>query len=134
MAANMTVYVDFEYYENTYGGTAVSSALFHGHAVRASRMIDRLTFGRAAEAIDDEAYTEPIKLATCAVIDSIQEINTRAGQITSEKVGPHSVVYTTTPNSLLSDEARMRQAAKRYLGSTGLMYRGFRMSGKVYND
>ena len=50
-------------------------------------MIDRLTFGRAAEAIDDEAYTEPIKLATCAVIDSIQEINTRAGQITSEKVG-----------------------------------------------
>ena len=134
MAANMTVYVDFEYYENNYGGTAVSSALFHGHAVRASRMIDRLTFGRAAEAIDDETYTEPIKLATCAVIDSIQEINTRAGQIASEKVGPHSVVYTTTPNSLLSDEARMSQAAKRYLGSTGLMYRGFRMSGKIYRD
>lgn len=127
-------YVSFEYYENTYGGTAVSSALFHGLALRASRMIDRLTFGRAAEAIEDEAYTEPIKLATCAVIDSIQEINTRAGQITSEKVGPHSVTYASTPNSLLSDEARMSQAAKRYLGSTGLMYRGFRMSGKVYND
>lgn len=127
-------YVSFEYYENTYGGTAVSSASFHGLALRASRMIDRLTFGRAAEAIDDKTYTEPIKLATCAVIDSLHETNTKSGQIASEKVGPHSVTYVTTPDSSLSDEARMSQAAKRYLGSTGLMYRGFRMSGKAYRD
>lgn len=130
----MATYVDYEFYQDTYGGTAIASADFHALAVRASYMIDHLTFGRAAENIDDEEYTEQIKLATCAVADTIQDINDKAGQIVSEKVGPHSVTYTPTPTSSLSDEARMSLAAKRYLAATGLMYRGFRGTGTIYAD
>ncbi len=121
----MAVYIDYEFYQNTYGGSAIALADFQALAIRASHEIDRLTFERAADYIDDADYTEPIKLATCAVADAIQDINTRMGQIQSEKVGPYSVTYTPTPTDSLSTDARMSLAAKRYLARTGLMYRGF---------
>jgi hypothetical protein len=121
----MATYVDYEFYQDTYGGTAIALADFQALAIRASHEIDHLTFGRAADYIDDADYTEQIKLATCAVADTIQDINTRMGQIQSEKVGPYSVTYTPTPTDSLSAGARMSLAAKRYLARTGLMYKGF---------
>jgi hypothetical protein len=124
----MTAYADYEFYQGTYGGTAIALADFSTLAIRASFMIDFYTYDRAEAVI--EANTEAdkvtaIKLATCAVAEKIQEINERSGQIQSEKVGSHSVTYTPTPTSSLSDDARMSLAAKRYLAKTGLMYRGF---------
>ena len=124
----MTAYADFEYYQDTYGGTAIALADFSPLAIRASYMIDYFTLDRASAVIianTETAKITAIKLATCAVADAIQDINERAGQIQSEKVGGHSVTYTPTPTSSLSDDARMSLAAKRYLGKTGLMYRGF---------
>jgi hypothetical protein len=124
----MTAYADFEYYQDTYGGTAIALADFSALAIRASYMIDYLTLDRASDVIDADtpaADVTAIKLATCAIADCIQDINERSGQIQSEKVGGYSVTYTPTPTSSLSDDARMSLAAKRYLAKTGLMYRGF---------
>lgn len=136
----MAAYADYDFYENTYGGTAIASADFSTFAIRASYMIDHLTFDRADAIITadtDADKVEAIKLATCAVAETIQDINDRTGQIQSEKVGSHSVTYTATPSNSLSDDARMSQAAKRYLAKTGLMYRGFESgeySGVPYED
>lgn len=124
----MAVYIDYEFYQDTYGGSVIALADFQGLATRASHMIDHLTMGRAATVIEDDDdvdMIEAIQLATCAVAETIQEVNTKAGQIVSEKVGPHSVTYMPTPTNSLSDDARMSMAAKRYLARTGLMYRGF---------
>lgn len=124
----MAAYADFEFYEDNFGGTAIASADFSTLAIRASFMIDFLTFDRAADVIEaneDAEKIEAIKLATCAVAEAIQEINERAGTIQSEKVGSYSVTYTPTPTSSLSNDARMSLGAKRYLAKTGLMYRGF---------
>jgi len=124
----MTAYADYEFYEDTYGGTAIALADFSTLAILASFMVDFFTFGRAAEVItadEDADKIKAIKLATCAVAEVIQEIGDRTGKIQSEKVGPYSVTYTPTPTDSLSNDARMSLAAKRFLSSTGLMYRGF---------
>lgn len=122
------IYTDFDFYTDTFGGTAIAAADFHSLAIKASREIDYLTFDRAAEEIeddDDDALVEAIKLATCAVAEVIQDQNTQPGVIQSEKAGSYSVTYTPNPTASLSHEAQRSLAAKRYLGRTGLMYRGF---------
>lgn len=124
----MAAYADFEFYEDNFGGTAIASADFSTLAIRASFMIDFLTFDRAADVISDDEDADQvtaIKMATCAVAEVIQEISDRTAKIQSEKVGPYSVTYTPTPTDSLSNDARMSLAAKRYLVKTGLMYRGF---------
>jgi hypothetical protein len=136
----MTAYADYEFYIDTYGGEAIDSADFSTLAIRASFMIDFFTLNRAEDVIDADtpaAQVQAIKLATCAVAEVIQEVNDRSGRIQSEKVGSHSVTYTPTPTSSLSDDARMSRAAKRYLSNTGLMYRGFNsgeFAGVPYSD
>lgn len=122
------IYTDYEFYTDTFGGTAIAAADFHTLAIRASREIDHLTFDRAAEIVEadlDADTIELIKLATCAVAEVVQDQNTQPGVIQSEKVGSHSVTYLSNPVALLSYEAKMSMAAKRHLVRTGLMYRGF---------
>jgi hypothetical protein len=124
----MAVYANFDFYIETFGGTAIAAADFNALVIRASREIDYLTFDRASAVIEANTDTdtiEAIRLATCAVAEMIQAINDRSGQIQSEKVGSHSVTYTPTPSNSLSDDGRISLAAKRYLAKTGLMYRGF---------
>jgi len=124
----MAVYADFDFYTDTFGGTAIAAADFYALAIKASREIDYLTFDRAVEVIEADTDTdliEKIKLATCAVAEVVQEQNTQPGVIQSEKVGSYSVTYAGNASALLSSEAQRSLAAKRYLARTGLMYRGF---------
>jgi hypothetical protein len=124
----MAAYVDHEFYEDEYGGTAIALADFGLYAIRASAEIDYLTYDRAAEEIDeDTTLVTAIKNAVCAVADEMYTI-AQAGhskQIQSEKVGSYSVTYAETPETNLSEHERMSRAAKRYLGRTGLMFPGF---------
>jgi len=96
--------------------------------LRASAAIDQLTFNRALPIVTAATETDTIdaiKMATCAVAEELQTQSGESGSgvIQSETVGRHSVTYVQ--GSVRSLEQRQSNAAKLYLGSTGLMFRGF---------
>lgn len=133
----MAVYIDYSYYYSAYVGTAIVPADFSRLALRASAVIDNLTFDRAAAIITaatDSATIDKIKMAACAVAEELQkqDLVDGADGIQSESVGSSSVTYAPNSSKQLSDVARQNKAAKLYLSSTGLMFRGF-ASGE-YSD
>lgn len=121
----MAVYATYDFYQNTFMGTAIASETdFDRWALEASAEIDLLTFDRAAAIVDAEEDADKIGrigMATCAVAEQLQALAQTGGAVQFEMVGRHSVSYARP----LSEAARVRMAARRYLASTGLMYRGF---------
>lgn len=121
----MTAYADFAFYGTSFLGTAIAQADFSRLALNASVVIDMLTFDRAAavvEAATDTATIEKIQMATCAVAETLQSVEQSGGSIQSERVGNYSVTYQTQAPKAETSQAR--DAAKKYLWNTGLMYRG----------
>jgi hypothetical protein len=125
---DMAVYADYTFYTTDYLGTAISSANFARLALRASAVIDQLTFNRAAAVIlaDEDAETVlAIQNATCAVAEEYQTIENSGGiGIKSESIGSNSVTYVEGSKQTQTQERRLSNSAKTYLGLTGLMYRG----------
>jgi len=126
----MAAYATYSYYANTYLGTAIASADFARLALRASAVVDELTFNRAAAIIaasTPAATVSAIENATCAIAEEIQtqEADGNADGITSEHVGSYSVTYGANSRAAQTNETRLRNAARLYLASTGLMYPGF---------
>ena len=117
-------YADYTYYSGTYYGTQIPTGDFTRVSARASEWIDRLTFGRAASDTDN---TTAIKKAMCAVADELYIIEQDGGGdgIQSESIGSSSVTYAENSARRMVKEQRLKNAAKIYLGSTGLMYPGF---------
>jgi hypothetical protein len=130
----MASYTDYTYYTNTYLGTAIASIDFARLALRASATIDNLTFDRAAVETD-VATIDKIKMATCAVAEELQKQDLADGTdgIQSESVGSYSVSYAENSGKRLTNEMKQSKAAKLYLSSTGLMFRGF-ASGEYSGD
>ena|SRR5690554_1409356 len=131
----MAAYADFEYYSTVYLGTQIAEADFPQLALRASAVIDQLTYNRAADETDEDTV-EKIKNANCAVAEEMQKIESQGGDealaIASESIGSNSVSYAENSTKRLSAEQRYQKAAKLYLGSTGLMFAGF-MDGEYAN-
>ena len=126
----MATYVDFTYYEDTFQGTTVASGDFDALALRASAVIDRLTFQRAAAIITaDEVAADVtgIKMATCAVLDELYNQSQADSDkaIKSESVGGHSVSYVDNAELKKTNLDKQRDAAKLWLESTYLMFPGF---------
>ena len=121
-------YADYTYYLQTYVGDVIGEADFLRLATRASSFLDRLTFGRAASDTDN---TDAIKNAMCAVAEEIYSVEQDGGLdgIASESIGSSSVTYADNSARRMVREARYQNAARQYLGSTGLMYMGF-LSGE----
>lgn len=126
----MAAYATYSYYTATYLGTTIASGDFARLVLRASAVIDQLTFNRAAAIItadDPEATVTAIEMATCAVAEEIQtqEANANSDGVTSERVGNYSVTYGSKSQSALTNQQKLSNAAKLYLGNTGLMFPGF---------
>ena len=126
----MAAYVDFTDYNATYLGTAIDSSDFPRLALHASRIIDNLTFNRAAAYITDDTDEDTIDLiqmATCAVAEELyaEELNGGQDAIASEQVGQYMVTYSGNARAMMSNEQRQEAAARLYLGQSGLMFRGF---------
>ena len=125
-------FVDFAFYTATYLGVTIPEAGFPRLALQATMMIEQMTFDRAGLMIeeDDEADAitiEKIKLATCAVAEKLYTSETTSGggaAISSESLGNHSVSYFQGTLSNLSVFEHSENAARMYLGNTGLMFRG----------
>lgn len=120
----MTVYADYTFYTDTYLGTVIATADWTRLELRASEIIDRLTFQRAA---DDEDNTVAIQNATCAVADVFYTIEQGGGAdgIKSEGIGANRVSYSDGSSMAMTKEDQYEAAALRYLGSTFLMFKGF---------
>ena len=126
----MASYADFTFYSTQYLGTAITESAFPQLALKASAVIDRITFSRTAAivtAATDTTTIISVKMAMCAIADEIQTIanEVATGYITSETVGSHSVSYTSYYTSSLTDNDRYLIAAKLWLDGTFLMFGGF---------
>lgn len=124
-----TAYVTYAYYTGTYLGTAIASADFNALALRASAVIDQITFDRVfaiITAASDLDTIDLIKMATCAVAEELQNQSRGGGDsITNESIGSHSVTYSPTSRASKPSTLKCIEAAKLYLGNTyELLYRG----------
>jgi hypothetical protein len=132
-----TAYATYSFYTTTYLGTAIASADFAALALRASAIIDQVTFNRAAAIVTagtDTATIALIGMATCAVAEEYQKFEQTGGDsIQSESVGSHSVTYTANAYAQMPIIKKLAKAAELYLGSTGLMFMGF-ASGEYGGD
>lgn len=115
----MAAYVTYAYYTGTYLGIAIAEADFPRLALRASETIDAMTNGRAAGETDENTV-DLIRRATCAVAETLQQLEQSGGVVQSERVGNYSVSY----GGGVTAQKMLQNAAKRYLGLTGLMFAG----------
>lgn len=81
----MAAYADYAFYQNEYGGKKVSETEFKPLSLKASALVDQITFHRAEE-------TNEVKMAVCAAVDSLS-IPGDDGNIASENNDGYSVTY-----------------------------------------
>lgn len=108
-------YADFTFYTEEYKGKAIIEADFNRLVTRASSYLDSITQGRASSYSADNA----VKMAACAVADAWLT-NEQGGELQSQSVGSWSKSYAVKAKST---DSRLYDAAKLYLGSTGLLSR-----------
>lgn len=128
-------YADYTYYVTSYLGTLVPESSFPQLALRASAVIDQITFNRAA---GDTTNTAAIKKAMCAVAEELhrQDLANGVDGIASESQGRYSVTYLANSNRSKSNQDKLIAAATVWLQSTYLMFAGFNDGeyGSVIND
>jgi len=128
----MAAFIDLAYYTGTYKGVAIPTDSFYRYADKATASVELHTFDRAGIIIDadtDTATIDKIKMATCAVAETLyhsdQQASGASGNVASERVGDHSVNYAVSQDSLLTLDAKVSNAMREYLAFTGLLFRGF---------
>ena len=134
-------YADFEYYSNTYLGTAIEYNDFSRLSLRASAFLDYYTQGRAAK----NAELDALKMCCCAIAEQYQYIDTAKalaqksitsslennGELQSQTVGSWSKTYRSggdsaqqALSSVQAAQSALTAIAQQYLAGTGLLYRG----------
>lgn len=141
------MYADYEFYTETFYGTAIAEADFSRLSSRASDFLDYYTRGKAAKATEEATVTALAK-ACCAVAEAMQRdeqsaavadkaaaaaLASSTGEIKSETVGSWSQTYATASDyskagsaasAALDQRAAYAVIAQEYLVNTGLLYRG----------
>ena len=124
---------DYQFYQDEYYGDILTQEEFEKYATRADSYLEQLTMGR----YDDDGLSEDIvtavKMAECAIAEqcameakqslAIYE-SLGAGTLASESVGAHSVSYRSGAEIKQASMAEIKAIVNRYLGMTGLLYRG----------
>lgn len=114
------MYVEYEFYKNTYGGK-VSEQEFKHLEVLAANTVDYYTFNRIIGPDDN------VKYAVCELVDYLKELKDKGGnEIESEKVGTYSITYAVANEGTNLVKRKQRDIVRKWLGHTGLMYRGVR--------
>jgi hypothetical protein len=114
------MYVDNTYYTNNFGGSTIPSNLFTSYERKARTFLDNITFNKLK--IDATLITDTIKECLCEIMECNYKFETDGGIKISESVGSQSVSYQINQND--TEFNRYYKIAKRYLGHTGLLYRG----------
>ena len=121
----------YEYYVATYHGEILTSQDFPKFVTRADSYLDYITQGRYTDSSLTTDVQNKVKMAECAIADQcykIENANIRTassqGEIASESVGSHSRSYRSGYDTSKEAEAEIFNIARRYLGFTGLLFRG----------
>ena len=118
----MTLYADFNFYQNTYKGTMGEND-FTKQIAKASAKIKAMTFGR----IDESNVPDEVKYCACDLADKCYVASRSEGK-QSETVGAHSVSYAN--GGTTSQEDIYRSVIRDYLSEvytsdgTPLLYGG----------
>ena len=120
-------WVSADYYRDVYRGAAVPEEEFPRLEAAAQRYVDKQTFGRVTQ--DGQAGGQPLSTdaakavrdGVCALIEALLQGGDEGVQ--SETLGDYAVTYTQQ-ESRTGRCGRMEQTVLRYLGGTGLLYRG----------
>lgn len=114
------MYVDFEYYESSFGGTNIPEADFIRFERQARVFLDFVTFSKVQ--IDNTLITDTVKDCLCEMMELKQTIENDGGIKTSESVGNASISYVVEANT--TENNKLLKIVKLYLGNTDLLYRG----------
>ena len=104
-------YVDFDWYSKVYQSGEVPEDKFYNLALKATKYIDKITFGRADEA------DENVKYAVCAIVDEMYKSEARRG-IAAESNDGYSISYIKNNGT-----ENLYKTAKLFLPPE-LLYRG----------
>lgn len=130
-------YADFPYYQDFFKGTLISDAeAFRTFSERASEFVDTATFDRLADEEIFNRHKIKIQKCVCALAEQFFRRNIAFFDIEnlpviSESIGEYSV-STANPYDYIQEismtDADFQKALKstilRYLGNTGLLFRG----------
>lgn len=119
-------YADYIFYTNTYLGTAIAETAFAQLALRASAVIDQITFDRAGDETLPDVVNK-IKLAMCAIAEELQNQDNSNGAdgIASESQGQYSVSFAANSSRMQSNQSKLERVAKLWLANTTLLFAGF---------
>lgn len=124
-------YASYEFYQNTYKGSAIPAAAFDEMAERASEYLDADTGGKAAIAAG--GALEAVRRSCCAVAEVLYADRLRAAEGTpegavlkAETVSTWRQEYELTSDATKTLAVRVYDIEKRFLGPWGLLYRGVR--------
>lgn len=122
-AAVSRSYATYEYYQKDFGGTAIVADRFQVCAAWASRLVDRITFGRVARMAEAER-PDFVRDAVCAAAEVyLSGMDAAEKSVKSESNDGYSVTYADA-KTLSSVSKEARSAAMMYLANSGLVYRG----------
>ena len=122
----MGMYADKDFYTVEYlqGRNPTISAGFNYYARNASKIIDLYTFGRL-EGVED--IQKDVKFCCCELAELIFENETQSrdtGNKTSERIGSYSVGFSSKADSEEAFKSKQYDIVIKWLGNTGLCYRG----------
>lgn len=113
-------YATYSDYMGDYGGSRLTQQEFDSYAARAGGYLEVLTFGRCADA-GDEQVLMAVAMACCAVAEELYR-QEREPPLTAQSVGQWSRSYAAPRCS----ERCIADAARIYLRGTGLLWRGWK--------
>lgn len=135
------MYADFPYYQDFFKGTLIKEeAVFRTFAERASEFIDTATFDRLCDSSLLSQHKLKVQKCACALTEQFFRrnmaicdgiLNSENMPKTSESIGAYSVShanpYDYVQEISMSDadfQKSLKSTVLRYLGNTGLLYRG----------
>lgn len=111
--------VDYTFYTNTYGGTAIRSFDWTRMEIDARMYVSEMTFSRIYQYDLNADDLQVVQLAICKVAD-MQKESAPIGNMQSESTDGYSVTYRKQSDI----DADIATVASRYLDPTTLTYRG----------
>lgn len=134
------MYTDFSFYQDAFKGILITDeATFRTFSERASEFIDTATFDRLADEELLNRHKIKIQKCVCALAEMFFKRNIALNGVlnhdnmpeTSESIGAYSVSranpldYVQEVSMTDSDfQKSLKSTVLRYLGNTGLLYRG----------
>ena len=115
------IMVDYSYYNGVYGGTSIKDPVeFRRYLFEAESLVNYYTMNRASGVNpDDKVLTEKVKMTVCFIIDTLYK-EQDIGLVSSVSIEGISTSYANK----VDRENAVSDLIEKFLGSTGLTYRG----------